>query len=641
MSISTSSTTSSLTSLSTKTGIGGLVSGMDTDQLVESLTLANRTKITKQEQDIQRLEWAQTSYRDVTKDLKEFQTKYFDVLSDTNIRSSSFFNTTQATSSASNISILSSENASEGMIKINAIRQLATQETLTGIQTASSPLTGVMTSAITGIMTEADVSTLLSNISGKSMVMTLDGTTKLISFDDEFIAKANENLSSAGLQVAFQEVVDEAYGVKNPEDRVVNVSITDDVLNFSATGSTITLTALNEDTQTLDYLGLTNEQSNKLTTNSSLADLSFKNPLVTTDDTLKFTINGEAFEFNTSDSLESVIEKINSSEAGVTLSYSAISDKFSMVSKTSGVGENIVISEEQGNLFSSLGLTAASGVEMNYGKNAILTVDGQEIVRSSNDIIINGAKINLNETTQAGDDPIIITLKENGESLFESIKTFIEDYNKVIDKINSLTKESKNSDYDPLTAEQKKEMTETEIEDWEKKAKSGILKSDSILRDIASKLQTAMYSSVKKGGISLASIGITSAGYAKNDILEIDDDVLKKALNTNMADIKELFTRSDTGLSNVLNDVVTGATKTSGPQGTRGSLIEKAGYELTLSDIENRITKSITQDDDYIVTLKARLENQEAMLWKKFTAMETAIQRLNTQSSMFTQFSSN
>ncbi|MDD4121419.1 MAG: flagellar cap protein FliD N-terminal domain-containing protein [Eubacteriales bacterium] len=121
-----SSTSASTTSLLTaKTGIGGLVSGMDIDELVESLSSSSRQKILKQQQNVQKLEWKQTAYRSVTTALKEFQGKYLDVLSKTNFRSESFFNTLNAVSSSDKIKVDAASGASAGSITINSVTKLA------------------------------------------------------------------------------------------------------------------------------------------------------------------------------------------------------------------------------------------------------------------------------------------------------------------------------------------------------------------------------------------------------------------------------------------------------------------------------------------------------------------------------------
>jgi len=105
MATSVNSSTSTMSTLAAKTGMAGLVSGLDTDSLVESLTSSSRAKITKQQQSLQLLEWKQSSYRGVSKVLKEFQSKYLDVLSAKNFRSAAMFNSVSATASSTKVSV--------------------------------------------------------------------------------------------------------------------------------------------------------------------------------------------------------------------------------------------------------------------------------------------------------------------------------------------------------------------------------------------------------------------------------------------------------------------------------------------------------------------------------------------------------
>jgi flagellar hook-associated protein 2 len=201
------------------------------------------------------------------------------------------------------------------------------------------------------------------------------------------------------------------------------------------------------------------------------------------------------------------MQKINSSDAGVTISYSSIMDRFTMTAKETGAGNNINITEYTGNLMTALGLTDDAGAKMTPGENALLTVNGQPISRSSNSFEIDGTKITLNKTT---DVETKLTLTEDATSLTDTIKKFVEDYNSMIDLINGLIKEEVFKDYPPLSDAQKEEMTESEITAWEKKAKSGILRGDNLLRSITSKLQSVV-TGLSVNGMSLYSMGISTS----------------------------------------------------------------------------------------------------------------------------------
>ncbi|MDD2189675.1 MAG: flagellar filament capping protein FliD [Eubacteriales bacterium] len=629
-----SSTSASTTSLLTaKTGIGGLVSGMDIDELVESLSSSSRQKILKQQQNVQKLEWKQTAYRSVTTALKEFQGKYLDVLSKTNFRSESFFNTLNAVSSSDKIKVAAASGASAGSITINSVTKLAACQVVKSAASVSKGLVGKMESAVAGTMDSTDIDNLLAAISGKSVSITLDGKVKAVTFDNAFADSVNADKTPAGLRNALQAAVDSSFGVTDPADRVLTIEVNNDQLTFSATGSKVIIHSVGDDIATLDNLGFADGQSNTLTASASFESSSFAAGLEEID-AYKFTINSINFTVSKADSLAAIMNKINSSDAGVKISYSSITDKFTMTANESGAGEKIVTSDSIGNLMEAFGLTDTSRTLITAGENAVITVNGQQIIRNSNTMDIDGVKVTVSEVTDA---PSTITINEDASSLLDSIKGFVEDYNSMISLVNGLTKEEINRDFQPLSDEQKEEMTESQIKTWEDKAKSGLLRGDSILQNISSKLHSVM-TSTSIGGISLHSIGISSAGYGENGKLKIDETKLKEALQTKSYEIKELFISSK-GIGNSLFDIVNSATKTSGVKGSRGTLVEVAGMASTMSDTENSIYEQIKRTNKTIKTMQIRLTAEESRLWSKFTAMESALNSLNVQSSILSQFS--
>jgi len=622
---SISSTTSAASSTSISNGLGGLVSGMDIDTLVEQLTSSSQSRIDAQQQSLQKLEWKQTAYRDVISVLSEFKSTYLDTLSSTNLRSTSFFNTSIATSSSDSVLATATSSAVAGSITIDSIKQLATNAKLSGVSTVSKPLSGNLTE--TGTLTEEEITTLLSNIEGTSVTLTLNGKTRTIAFDSTFTAAAGTTAET--LQTAFQDRIDDVFGKSSTGASLITASITGNDLSFSATASTVTIAS---DEAALTALGFVNGQSNRISTASALSDLSLNTALEGTS--YSFTINDVDFTFSEADTLNDIISKINASTAGVTIKYSSIADKFTMTADEAGSGDNIRISQTAGNLLTALfGTDNFTEVE---GTNAEMIIDGQSVVRSSNEFTIDGVKIQIKDTTEIGDDPIEISVESDSTKLLDTMKKFIEDYNNVISKINSLIKESADSDYPPLTDAQREDMSEDEITKWEEKAKVGILANDQTLKSIASKLQQMIYNSGIDGGISLYDMGITSAGYNENGKLQINEEKLKEALKTKSFDIQELFTDPTNGLASNFNSILLDAIDTKGVRGSRGSLVELAGVASTTSDTQNSIFDQIQTLNDRIEDFKDRLEEEQDRWWNKFTAMESALSTLNAQSAMIT-----
>lgn len=614
-------TVSTLSSLSIKTGVSGLVSGMDTEELIKSMTATSRERILKQQQAIQKLQWKQTGYRSVSAALKSFQSNYLDMLSSTNFRSTSFFNTVKASTTASSVAVTTTAAATAGKLTIDKITQLATHQKLESSTGASKEMQVVIQESVSA-----------ADLLGKELSITLDGEMKAIVLNDAF-ATAYEAGNKPGVQAALQDLLNEAFppykgGVLDGQNKIT----VDADLKLLAPGSQITINAIGGDEATLETLGLNPGQSTKLSLNKEIRSLSWATALDEVD-TFKFTINGQAFEFSKNTSISRIISAVNNSKAGVTLAYSSITDRISLTANKSGSGDHINISDTEGNLLTAMGLTAG---QETAGQDAVLTVDGQQIVRSSNTVEIDGVRIELKETSN---EKITIDLKHDASDLKEHIKKFVEDYNAMLDLANGLIKEKIFSDFPPLSEEQKAEMTETQIKQWEEKAKSGQLRADKILIGLTSKLQ-AMIASTAVEGFSLYSMGIRTTGYQNNGKLEINEDTLNKALEERGAEIKALFT-DEKGLGNSLNSLINSYIKTSGTQGSRGILTEAAGIESTRSETENNIDDSIKRTNKLLETLQRRLENEESTLWRRFTAMEKALEQLNAQSAILLQFSGN
>jgi flagellar hook-associated protein 2 len=498
-----------------------------------------------------------------------------------------------------------------------------------GQSSLARPLTGGETGG-----TRKTANAIIAGISGGSLAVgdtfsiNLDGKSRTITLNTGFFT----GLDSSNLAGRLQGLVDDAFG----EDMItVSGSGTDPLTFTPREGSKMSFTE-KLGGAVLAGLGFKAGQSNTLNTSSALENLTLSDPLAySSDGKFHFTINNVDFEASVTESLSAVLGRINGSSAGVTISYSSVTDTFTMKASSSGAGNTLTFSDTDGsNFLASLGLSQSN---VAAGQNAILRVNGMatDIVRTSNSFNIDGVDITLNSVPT---EPVTLTMSDDTSGLVDTVKSFVADYNAMVDLVNGLLKEDKYLDYEPLTDEQKDEMSESEITAWEAKAKSGLLRNDSILRTISSKLHSVM-TGLSVNGTSLYSIGITSTGYTENGKLQVNETKLKQALETNITAVKELFTSAD-GISKKLDSIITAATKTTGAQGSRGTLVEVAGVESTTSETQNSIYDQITRTNKTIRSLQDRLSGEETRYWNKFTAMETALEQLNAQSAMLTQFSS-
>lgn len=664
-SVSSSTSSNNNSSLSGINGYGGLVSGLDTDSLVASLTSTEQTKIDKQNQQITKLEWQQSAYREIITKMQSFQSKYLDSLSKTDIRKSSSFNTISAAASTKAVSITTNSESYANNFVINSVEQLAT-----GKQIKTATVSGDIKGSIdlrTAIAAEdySDIDNLegttIGKLVGKNLSITIDGSTKVISFDESFVedvfkdADGNTAAPTAeSLAKAIQNKIDSSFGA----GRATVAIDGEGKLTFdTASSSGISIYAVNSDMAPLETLGIENGSTNKIAINKQLSLMSgaFATALtggreITEEKEPKadgtpqepdvwqeydFEINGVKFTAKSTDSIRSIMNEINNSKAGVQISYSEVTDTFSMTSTALGAGSEIKLSDTTGNFLEVLGINSSTAT-VTEGTNAIFNVDGVRVERSTNtNISVNGVFVTLNEVTNEATD---ITMSTDTSSMKDLVTNFVNDYNDLIELINKYRTEKREKDYAPLTSAQKEEMTDKQIEQWEEKAKAGILANDSTLNSLSSKLSELMYTSCN--GFSFYQMGIESAGISGKGKLTIDEEKLDTALAKNCNQVKEFFL-GEKGFGKALENVVNGAIKTSGVKGSRGSLIEKAGIGNTQSDTENNITDKIKSLKEYIAKLQDRLEQRQKYWWNKFSALETLVGQMDSYSSIISAYSSN
>lgn len=215
----------------------------------------------------------------------------------------------------------------------------------------------------------------------------------------------------------------------------------------------------------------------------------------------------------------------------------------------------------------------------------------------------------------------------------------VDAYNALILKVNTVISEKYDSDYPPLTDAQKAEMTTTEIELWEEKAKTGILANDSDLTFLAQELRTIFY---ERGNFSFSfeDIGITtSSNYADNGKLTFDRSAFETALMQDSDTVCEMFTSTATDSSgasiSIMEQLKTIMDKYASTTGaTKGILIEKAGHESApTSLLSNTLLSQREAIDELLEAVRYRLEIAEERYRSQFTALEVYISEMNAQSS--------
>lgn len=442
--------------------------------------------------------------------------------------------------------------------------------------------------------------------------------------------------------------------VKNVNNKIVLESV-DTAVSVSASAA---------ESGGLEALGLKGvNTSNKISLDAHISDISgnFANPLTLVKDAdgndISFSINGQSFSFDSSKvSLNDIMAKVNSNAAaGVKMSYDSLNDKFILESKTTGAASKIIASDSNGGLLVALSLTTTG----TYGRDAKITyndgVNGdQDIYRSTNSFNINGIGFNLKKDYSGS---VNLSIGSDPTKAVELIKSFVDKYNEVLDKINSKLSESRNYDYLPLTDAQKEAMKDDDIKQWEDKAKSGLLAGDSILRSIATQMRNALTEAASASGITLASIGIKSSSWVDKGKLYVDENKLKNALAENPDQVFDLFTKQSAttytqavtdpsvrseryngnGLVYRLYDIIQDNIRTNTIGGHRGALLEKAGAVGDRSQYSNSLYSQIADYDERIAEMNDELTAKENSYYDQFSKLETLISQMNSQSNWLAQ----
>jgi flagellar hook-associated protein 2 len=618
--------------------ITGMVSGIDTDEMVEDLMQAEELELNDLEQEQDYLEWQQEAYREVINELRDFSDSYFSYTSSkSNLLSTSTFNSNtvnyndQSLNSYADITVDSTAEQAD-----YTISNLISAEKAV-VKSSSSVSADIMGETITASTAEP----IVIDSSNNQIELELNGENSIITISE------GEYSNLSDLQTKLQTQINAEIG----SDKLT-VNLSEEQLSFS-TDITNELKISAPDNSALSTLGFSSESnlSNRIDLDTNLADISenFATELTTdgSEGDISFTINDQSFSFTSATtSLTEIMEEVNSSEAGVKMTYDELNNTFSLKTFETGASAKIKITETDGNLFDSLNIDTTC---IYNGSDASLDLEDssgeiQTITRSNNSFSFNGMSIEINDDYSG---EINFSVASDAEGVAETITSFVEDYNTLIEDLNSRIDEERDYDYDPLTDEEKEEMTDEEIEKWEKKAKSGVLEDESNIERMLSKMRTALYDSVESAGISLYEIGITTSNdYEEQGKLVIDEDELLDAIEDKPDQLAELFTVSsdnyeEQGLAQRLNEIIDSNVSTStNSSGYKGNLLETAGLSGTSTEYNNKLTDQIEELTDKIEDQENRMSNLEAKYYEQFSAMESAISKMDTISSYLSSFSS-
>lgn len=329
-------------------------------------------------------------------------------------------------------------------------------------------------------------------------------------------------------------------------------------------------------------------------------------------------------EIGEEDTLGDIAAKINANkELGI--SAFAHGDSISFTTKATGAEAKFVVDQDFRNLF-------GAGIDDVTGQDAELTINGLEVRQKSNTFDLNGITVNLLEASP--DTTVRVEVRHDLDGVVAKIKEFANLYNELVDEFNLSTREEVFRDFQPLTTEQKESMSEKDIELWEEKAKSGLLRSDPLLSRVLSEMRIALGGTVEglEGNKSLSQIGITTGSWYEYGRLNIDEEKLRAALQEDPENVRDIFTKqSESEAQQGLARRLAAALDSSMERitGTAG----KASITYDQSALGNQIRNY----ESRLSAMEERLIRYEESQWKKFTVMEKVLSQLYAQSDWLYQ----
>jgi flagellar hook-associated protein 2 len=371
---------------------------------------------------------------------------------------------------------------------------------------------------------------------------------------------------------------------------------------------------------------------------------------ITATSEFNLAINGKTIAVKGSMTLNEVVSSINKAGADVKANYDTTLDRFYLYSNKTGAAATVSFAGTDTAGLNFLSKLKIDGTQTYTGQDAIVKLDGVELKQSSNTFTVSGVTYTLKATSflDTNGDPIptSIGVQPDIDKTIANVQSFVDSYNTFMALIQKELKEDKYSDFAPLTDAQKADMKDSEIKAWEEKAKSGSLRRDPILTQMASGLRMSFTEPIKglTGKYQNATdIGIGTGKYFDDDgnltteasnggKIYVDKDELRKALEEDPDVVFNIFgtpgdTQSTEGVANRLYDQM---------QTTLSRLKTEAGTP-NVTDTTSNMAKSIASYKDQLYDMNSRLAQVEARYYKQFNAMETALNNLSKQSAWLSQ----
>ncbi|WMM89599.1 flagellar filament capping protein FliD [Heyndrickxia coagulans] len=686
--------------------ITGLASGMDIDSIVEKMMTVAKQPLVKLQQQKQILEWQEEDYRTLNQKYFDFRSTLSNMklTSKYRARTTTSSNESYVTATAANNASLGSTTiqsvtqlataatrVAEAPISTDSSNKVDLNQSLwkqSGNFSRSIEWSqgGVISDTITAKGDSTDPTSVTFDLKGtlnSNMPMNVkmngktyevvtdpsvtlsDNQVLLTTAGGQATLKFNSNIS-AGTSISVEYVVDKATksATVSSDTKSIQLDFGDiitDSFTMTVGNNNVSLSQGTDGNMNLfigsTQIGTLNPETGKIDFNSDFGSIYSGSAIqisyqqnYTSFNLKTYTssglVNGN-FYIGADKTLNDVISKVNNSNLGLTMYYDEYKDMFTLTRKETGNfnssssvdGKEIIISSDTDTYDFLRDTLKFSGSTEHGGTNAVFNINGLDTERTSNTFTISGVTYTLKSEF---DSPVTISVSNDVDTIYNNIKNFVDQYNSLIDAVQSKLNEDRYPDYAPLTDDQRKELTDTQQDQWDKKARSGLLRNDMTLKSSLSNMRSLIYSKVNNANISseynqLSSIGITTTSdWLEGGKLEINEDKLKAAIQNDPDSVELLFratgsTTSEKGIVQRLYDSV---------NNTYNTIVDKAG-KSTYVNTQFTIGKNINDLTDKIRDMNDKLGKLEDRYYAQFTAMEQAIQKYNSQYTYLSSFFSN
>lgn len=347
-------------SVSSRNRMAGLMSGLETEELVKAMSANTKNRINSKQQKLQTLQWKQDGYRSIISKISSFKDKYLNLTSSSSVKANAILKKCLATSSDDKITATASAGATPAKYTIREAAAAKTASVSSGGSVAGGSIKLDFSDAKEGKNYEVKV-----KLDGAVKTVVFTGGASVEETKQNFLDAANNAISDIARPNQKFEINNESRMVFNGAgDNIYHVfEITDGGANME------------------EGLGIDGDRISRISKSAKLGDIGFDNKLVSEDGKYNININGVSFEFTEDTTVSEMLNKINTSDAGVTMSFSTVGQSFTLESKDTGAGQELNIYQTGGNLLNSLfnissdklGVSSADSAKIEYAINGSYT----------------------------------------------------------------------------------------------------------------------------------------------------------------------------------------------------------------------------------------------------------------------------